>query len=153
MDDIPLYPSALIVWGWFLSLKIPTWLVIAPQDLRVRVGMESLPNVGEGLSRPSALVSVSCSSLFFLVKVFTLFLCSQHPFLGLTTYFSCVVAVALGSLLCPQGPTGQINQKLSLDCPSCAGGLHLGRLRLTAWLRIKERNMDGHGTGFWVQWP
>lgn len=65
MDDIPLYPSALIVWGWFLSLKIPTWLVTAPQDLQVRAGKESLPDVGDDLSGPSPLVSVSCSSLFF----------------------------------------------------------------------------------------
>lgn len=55
---------------------------------------------------------------FFLAKTFTLFLCSQHPFLGLATYLSCVVAVALGSLLSRQSPTGQINQELSLDCPS-----------------------------------
>ena len=55
---------------------------------------------------------------FILVKIFTLFLCSQRPFLGLTTYLSCAVAVALGSLLFPQSPTGQINQELNLDCPS-----------------------------------
>lgn len=118
LDDSPLYPSALIVWGWFLSLKIPTWLVIAPRTSGC--GLERSPCPMWGMIYLDHLpLSLYLAPLcFILVKIFTLFLCPQHPFLGLTTCLSCVVAVALGSLLSPQSPTGQINHELNLDCPS-----------------------------------